>query len=215
LEWRKASGSILSISVCKDKIDLAVASHPSLDDPVQPLPSIPLKRETMDNHKVLSQSVLDELAHIVQDWKVCGMVVSWPVQKEGRCGAPCGRVLHTLDQLTERSNVLNANRPVCLWDLEHNRNHEDEWGRDPLYGHTTTKKTVHVASKEQYADHKCAAADMWEDFCRTQWPEFAMPRTRTSSTSATTSSSSPSINCINPQWLDKYEDTAAYTKAAL
>jgi hypothetical protein len=226
LEWRKASGSILSISVCKDKIDLAVASHPSLEDPVQPLPSIPLKLETVENHKVLPQSVMDELDHIVKDWKVCGMVVSWPVQKEGRCGAPCGRVLHTLDQLTERSNVLSSSRPVCLWDREHNLPHEDEWGRDPLYGHTT-KKTLHLASKEQYADSKCVAADIWEDFCRAQWPDLFMPRSRAassssarksltaSSTAAASAAASSSMSYINPQWLDRYENTAAYSKAAL
>jgi RNase H-fold protein (predicted Holliday junction resolvase) len=173
LDWRKVSGSILNISVKKNKIGLAVASHPCFDDPIQQLPSIPLETETVKNRKVLKSFVVEELSSIVEDFQVCGMVVSWPVRKEGRCGSQCGRVLHTLDQLTAQSkNLMSSSRPICLWDSEHNVSYpEDEWGRSAAYSKTSAK-TFHKASKEQYEDHNLAALDVWNDFCRSHWPEL-------------------------------------------
>jgi RNase H-fold protein (predicted Holliday junction resolvase) len=171
LDWRKVSGSILSMTVGKDRIDLAIASHPSIDDPIQQLPSIPLGNETKNNRKILKSSVVEELSSIVQDFHVCGMVVSWPVQKEGWCGAQCGHVLHTLDQLAGHSTLLNKSRPICLWDEEHNLPADDEWGRSAIYSRTTDK-TLHQASKEQYESHNQVALDVWNDFCRVHWPEL-------------------------------------------
>lgn len=171
LDWRKTSGSILSLSVCSNHIDLAVSSHPSLMDPIEKLPSIPLQIEVSGNKRVLANSVLDSIQHIADDYNVCGVVVSWPVQKEGRCGAPCGRTLYALDQIVARSDVLNPTRPVCLWDGAHNEPIEDEWGRDPGYS-CPSKKTVHIASKEQYEAKNCFASDIWADFCRTHWPDL-------------------------------------------
>jgi RNase H-fold protein (predicted Holliday junction resolvase) len=170
LDWRKVSGSILSMTVGKDRIDLAVASHPSFDDPILQLPSILLENETRKNRKVLKPSVVKELSTIVQDFNVCGMVVSWPVQSEGWCGAQCGHVLHTLDQLAGHS-LLNNSRPICLWDEEHNLPSEDEWGRAAIYSRTTNK-TFHQASEEQYESHNQVALDVWNDFCRAHWPEL-------------------------------------------
>ena len=93
LDWKK-SASVLSLHVGKDSIDLAVTSHPSStsdEEVILPLPSIPIKCEVQENQKVLKSDVLAELADIVDKFQVCGMVVSWPVQKEGWCGAPCRR----------------------------------------------------------------------------------------------------------------------------
>jgi RNase H-fold protein (predicted Holliday junction resolvase) len=173
LDWRKVSGSILNISIKKNKIGLAVASHPCFEDPIQQLPSIPLETETVQNRKFLKSFVVDELSNVVQDFQVCGMVVSWPVETEGRCGSQCGRVLHTLDQLTAQSETLvSSSRPICLWDPEHNVLYpEDEWGRAAAYSKASAR-TFHKASKEPYEDHTPAALDVWNDFCRSHWPEF-------------------------------------------
>ena len=178
LDWRKVSGSVLSMRVAADKIELAIASHPSFEEPLQQLASIPLKMETADNKKVLKPEVVQELSKVVKDFNVCGMVVSWPVQKEGWCGASCGRVLHTLDQIISQSDtVLSPARPVCLWDEEHNVPHEDEWGRNATYS-KISNKTCHQASKEQYGDHNSVAVDVWNDFVREHWPDLYQQQPR-------------------------------------
>lgn len=173
LDWRKASGSLLSLTILRDTIELAISSHPEFGEPLFKLPSIPLKQHVQNNRKTLDAAVVQELSQIVQDHQVCGFVVNWPVQKEGWCGAPCGRVLHTLDDLAAASNkVLSKSRPVCLWDEEHHVPPEDEWGRAALYSTAGDETVVHVASTEQYGDHPTAAAKVWNDFCKVHWPEL-------------------------------------------
>jgi RNase H-fold protein (predicted Holliday junction resolvase) len=219
LDWRKVSGSILSLNIGRYAIDLALASHPVLDEEVQHLPAINLKMRVEDNHKVLDRSAVQALAKVVQEHNVCGMVVSWPVQKEGWCGAPCGRVLHTLDQITEQStNIITSNRPVCLWDNEHHEVEEDSWGRNAVYSQTSDK-TVHLASEEQYQDHNTVAADVWNDFCRSHWPELYEEDAKDGQASYEAESAMygkrpPSL--VNTAWLDSYENPSAYmTQATL
>ena len=171
LDWRQASGSVLSLRIVQDRIDLAVASHPALDQPTLELPSIPLRTSTRGNRKILDAAVSRELAQTVQQFQVCGWIVSWPVQREGWCGKSCGQVLHTLDQIPS----LAAGKPVCLYDPEHSAPPEDEWGRATLYA-TTTDKTRHVASEEQYEHNNSdgkVAVDIWNDFCQEHWPELS------------------------------------------
>ena len=44
--------------------------------------------------------VLRQLDHVVKEYNVCGVLVSWPVQRDtGKVGAACGRVLYTLEDL--------------------------------------------------------------------------------------------------------------------
>lgn len=231
LDWRKASGGcILSMSIRPDFVDLAVASHPDSEDAPVPLPSIPIQTQVVNNQRVISPAVAEELGKIMNAWNVCGMVVSWPVQEEGWVGAPCGRVLFTLDQLIQSqtgAGVINANRKVCLWNESHNEYCEDNWGRCPLYA-KTSEKTIHYASKEQYQAPRTLAADVWNDFCRAHWP--ALYNNNNEQESATTTASSraswsraavatktppASRLYVNTAWLDSYESTAAYSKASL
>lgn len=207
LDWKKAA-SVLSLHIGKDSIDLAVTSHPSStgdEEIILPLPSIPMKCEYLDNQKVLKPGVLKELSNIVDKFDVCGMVVSWPVQKEGWCGAPCGRVLHTLDQIASESSIVSAARPVCLWDGHHFHSSEDEWGRTALYA-KASKKDVHLASKEQYKDEGSLAAEIAQDYLRHYWPDlYTGDNADWSGKTEATS--------IDISWLDAYEDTATYSKA--
>jgi hypothetical protein len=177
-----------------------------------------LKMTIQDNQKVLHTSIVEALARLVQEHNVCGLVISWPVQKEGWCGAPCGRVLHTLDQITAQSNnIINPSRPACLWDGKHNESTEDSWGRMAVYSHTT-EKTVHVASEEQYQDHGTLAADVWNDFCRVHWPELYPTRQTTQTCHECEESLQGKQNAaplVDLAWLDACEDSSAYTKATL
>lgn len=173
-DWSR-KGAVLALDVGMDRIGLAVASHPECGESPVALDPLPLRLQTKTgNRRVLAESVVGELKAIVQSYKVCGFVVSWPLQKEGRCGFPCGKVLHTLDALVvESPSIINTQRPFCLWDEHHYMPGEDEWGRLPKYGETTTK-TIHRASEEQYV-HKCSssiAVDVWNDYCSKHWPKL-------------------------------------------
>jgi hypothetical protein len=97
----------------------------------------------------INQSCLNRFSDIIETYKVCGVIVSWPIQHDtGRTGAACGRVIYALEQLWKQSNSGNNNnnsnnhnnndnnnnsknngvnggsggllsRPFCLWDAGH------------------------------------------------------------------------------------------------
>eukprot|EP00980_Cylindrotheca_fusiformis_P023954 scaffold11242_cov106-Cylindrotheca_fusiformis.AAC.8 len=177
LEWRKATGgAILSLDIHKNSIDLAIGSHPSIEHTATTLDPIPL----CNKGKVSTQDK-ENLADIIKTNKICGIVVSWPLQEgTGRMGAACGRVFHTLEDLLKdsNSNILSSmnHKPICLWDSEHhaqNVEQEDEWGRSAAYCRTSSK-TIHKASEEQYnQDANIVASEVWDDFMHSHWPELA------------------------------------------
>jgi hypothetical protein len=171
LDWNKDTGRLLSLSISREKIGLAVAPHPRNSWEVQELSPIRIGTERRSaKMRTLLKGVAEELSSIVNEWTVCGMVVHWPVQRDGGwCGAPCGRVLFTLDQLA-KSNVL-SNRPICLWDDEDCKPSEDSWGRSRIYARGTKTKTFHIASQEQYKPRSVILSEFWHDFRRFHWPE--------------------------------------------
>jgi hypothetical protein len=233
LDWKKKSASVLSLHVGQSTIDLAVTSHPSStnnEELILPLPSVPIKCEYREQQKQLQPSVLKELVSVVNKFEVCGIVVSWPVQKEGWCGAACGRVLHLLDNIARQEDIVSPSRPVALWDGHHYHSHDDEWGRSAIYSHISEhKKDIHVASQEQYRDEGSLAAEIAHDYLRHHWPDLysedyspehwsssgGTKKTMSSSSSSTAAAkkdSSPKKS-VDFSWLDSYEDTATYSKA--
>jgi hypothetical protein len=229
LDWKKASGALLSLRVCDGRIDLAAASHPSFPgEPILPLPSIPIATETVNNRHVIKASVARELKGIVDRFNIAGIVVSWPVQKEGWCGASCGKTLHVLDQVAEvLSNCSSSyqQRPICLYDPEHHVPPEDEWGRAPRYGVPAPPgKTLHVASKEQYAcpttttsanngdSSKHVAVDILNDFYREHWPEFANTHHHSSTRSSNSVECNNKSSNIDEDLLDDYSWDDEYTR---
>ena len=144
------------------------------ESPVQ-LDDIPLHLSTENGKRTLSPHIIKSLQQVAQEHKVCGVVVAWPLQRDGRMGAPCGKVLHALDSLVEHSAFLTNNRPFCLWDGGHVQPElADSWGRCSSYGNDyTLNQKQHVASQEHYVPAtNMVASDIWNDFCRTHWPEF-------------------------------------------
>ena len=173
LDWKKVSGAtVLNLDIHADRIGLAIASHPSHQEEVKTLPDIKLA-----SPRKIPPSVQQRLSDVVNDYNVCGFVVSWPVQQDtGKLGASCGRVLFTLENIlndttNNNNSVMTPNRPVCLWDSVHmEQPPTDDWGRNPVYARTTNQ-TLHLASKEQYhQDENIVAAQVWEDFVQTHWP---------------------------------------------
>eukprot|EP00980_Cylindrotheca_fusiformis_P027410 scaffold20339_cov128-Cylindrotheca_fusiformis.AAC.10 len=164
----QGTASVLSLNIHRDRIGVAVASHNTLEK----LNSIPMERL-----KVGSEGT-EELNRIVREHNVCGFLVAWPVQKDtGKWGAPCGRVLFTLDRIMEQTDdVFTPERPVCLWDSfrsENTRQTVDSMGRCSSFGEASAK-TRHVASKEQYnQDQNTTATRIWNDFCKVHLPQVA------------------------------------------
>lgn len=213
LDWKKASASVLAIDVGSDKIGLAVASHPSFGEEPLRLDPLTLQLETRrGNRRVLSNSVVEELQQIVKSYNVAGFLVSWPVQESGRVGAPCGKVLHTLDSLLSASpDIVTTARPFCLWDDHHFAPDDDEFGRSAKYGEPCRNKTSYRASEEQYA-HYCSssvAANVWNDFCTKHWPELYQDELIREPGPTSCES------YFKDDWLDSTDETETYTNAAL
>jgi len=193
LDWRKVNGgSILSLNIRSDRIGLALISHPSYREGPYTLQSIPLARKSK-----VTEECKSALANSIEQHKVCGFVVSWPLQPDSqRMGAACGRVLHTLEQLlptssgdgepatkdtsSKSSPLISANRPCILWNDSQSKLMEetDAFGRLTAYSKApSSDKTVHIASIEQYniqkdEDAATVATQVWNDFMRIHWPEL-------------------------------------------
>lgn len=206
LDWKKLNGSVLSLDIHKDRIGLAVASHPSFGGKAVSLDDIPLAKRGR-----VTKECKERLATLAKDYRVCGVVVSWPVQPDtGRMGASCGRVLHTLDDLLADSSLCTSSRPLCLWDGEHSMPEpEDQWGRCTAYSRTSSK-TEHRASIEQYnTDENIVAANVWEDFCRSHWPELAAKKEMPVRSTMPSRKQTTSLDESN------WEDSSTYVKSAL
>lgn len=163
------AASVLSLNIHRDRIGVAVASHKT----VEKLTSIPMEWLKKGNEGT------EQLNRIVDEHNVCGFVVAWPVQKDtGQWGAPCGRVLHTLDKIMVQSDntIFTPERPFCFWDSfrsENTRRNVDAMGRCSSYGEASGK-TRHVASEEQYnQDENVTATKIWDDFCKIHLPQVA------------------------------------------
>eukprot|EP00529_Nitzschia_sp_RCC80_P028564 CAMPEP_0113486304 /NCGR_PEP_ID=MMETSP0014_2-20120614/24928_1 /TAXON_ID=2857 /ORGANISM="Nitzschia sp." /LENGTH=271 /DNA_ID=CAMNT_0000379973 /DNA_START=319 /DNA_END=1134 /DNA_ORIENTATION=+ /assembly_acc=CAM_ASM_000159 len=182
LDWKKIHGStVLSLNIHSDRVGIAVSPHPSFEKPcieLEPLQFTGKYRVSIDS------ACLERFASIIEDYNVCGVIVSWPLQHDsGRMGAACGRVVFALEQLWDMSNGGKDNilaRPFCLWDAGHivpeqrkdPRKHVDDFGRCPNYSRTTDRDQ-YFASKEQYhEDELTVVVQVWNDFCREHWPEL-------------------------------------------
>eukprot|EP00934_Nitzschia_sp_Nitz4_P003823 Nitzschia sp. Nitz4//scaffold37_size175936//69351//69941//NITZ4_002043-RA/size175936-processed-gene-0.186-mRNA-1//1//CDS//3329549779//3813//frame0 len=170
LNWSRSRGAVLSLDIHKDRIGMAVASHPSRQEQSTPLGPI---RYNFEGGRLPNEAkrILED---VVSENDVCCFVVSWPLQRDtGRMGAACGRTLHVIEELLQDSKVFDANRKLCLWDSEHTHiPQEDEWGRSADYVRTSSE-TLHKASEEQYHhDEGINAAQVWADFARAHWPDM-------------------------------------------
>mmetsp|Transcript_24513 Transcript_24513/g.27509 ORF Transcript_24513/g.27509 Transcript_24513/m.27509 type:complete len:276 (+) Transcript_24513:205-1032(+) len=242
LDWNKRNGAVLALDIGKDRIGMALASHPlysSSETHMASLSPIELSytQKTYaepQNHtkRILSSATLQELESVMQTHNVCALLVGWPLSEGNRIGAPCGKVLHTLDCLVEESSMLDK-RPVCLWtggepdvtskDHASGSFEEDDWGRAPIWAHPPpSTKTVHIASQEQYTHHEASdqvALRIWNDFSQNQWPDLYQEQrlpgqeeqgdgAAEESTSTITTSSSKKQ--YDEKWLEQHETSGSF-----
>lgn len=184
LDWKRLTGStLLSLNIHRNRIGIAVASHPSLGEKCHELE--PLR--FADDHITIDKKCLERFQSIIRDYKVCGIVVSWPLQHEtGRMGAACGRVLYALEEIIDKSGevddtILSSGRPLCLWDSGHiipkqranPRLKVDSFGRCAQYGNTSTKQEYWASKEQYYEDELTVVQQVWEDFCKEHWPDLS------------------------------------------
>lgn len=177
LDWKKMfNNTVLTLNFHKNRVGIAVASHPSLGTPCMELEPLRFDDDN-GNRKNISGSIdrdcLERFSDIIEEYKVCGVVVNWPLQHDtGRMGAACGRVIFALEQLWERSNE-NAmiceqrggllSRPFCLWDAGHvdladPAKRVDSFGRCASYGKESEKPI-----SRHNNDDDCSNSDELED----------------------------------------------------
>jgi hypothetical protein len=133
-------------------------------------------------------------------------------------GAPCGRVIHTLEDLIEDADsntIITSKRPLVLWDGVHaTQEKEDEWGRCTAYSRTSTK-SIHRASEEQYyQDENIVAAQVWDDFVHTHWPTIFKQQalyTKDSTLATNVDDEDDRSSLLDGKW----EDSSSYVQAAL
>eukprot|EP00531_Pseudo-nitzschia_arenysensis_P004810 CAMPEP_0116135142 /NCGR_PEP_ID=MMETSP0329-20121206/11033_1 /TAXON_ID=697910 /ORGANISM="Pseudo-nitzschia arenysensis, Strain B593" /LENGTH=264 /DNA_ID=CAMNT_0003629923 /DNA_START=56 /DNA_END=850 /DNA_ORIENTATION=+ len=192
LDWRKATGgAIATLDIHADRIGVRISQHPQNNSKRRKysLPVSPRGRTR------IPESTRQQLSQLVHDHKVCGFIVSWPIQEDtGLMGAACGRTLYAIEELfrndigssssssssnnnpeTNQGLVFTPNRPLCLWEAAagaHKMATADSFGRSSLYARTSDK-TEHLASKEQYhQDEAVVVSEIWDDFVKTHWPEI-------------------------------------------
>lgn len=152
---------------------------------LDPIPLVSSEETGRKRKRVIAPEAKRRLSGLIRDHNVCGIVVSWPIQKDtGLKGASCGRTLWALEQLLEEDesegfSPFAPNKPLCLWQ-GYTSDHpvEDNFGRCSVYARTSDK-TEHFASKEQYhlENEPIIAADVWRDFCEYHWPAAAVVTT--------------------------------------
>jgi hypothetical protein len=185
LDWKKQSKKVASLHISRDRIGVAIASHPAFGEDVTIVHPVDLdlvKMRQGSNQRAVAPACIERLERICDKHNVGSFLVWWPLQKEGRVGAPCGKVLHALESMvTQSDTLLTHHRPVCLWTGEETADEkslreqyiEDEWGRASVYSRCSYDKTIHLASIEQYGQIRgcsTAAASCWKTFCKHHWP---------------------------------------------
>jgi RNase H-fold protein (predicted Holliday junction resolvase) len=159
LDWKKLHGStVLSLNFHQNRVGIAVASHPSTGQPVTELEPLNFAK----NHIAIDQQCLERFSNIIDEHKVCAVVVSWPLQHDtGRMGAACGRVIYALEQLWQQANSSSSNnnhvlsRPFCLWDSDHviPKQRQDPAKRVDAFGRCASYGT-HAHAPQHHQQHQ-------------------------------------------------------------
>lgn len=182
LDWRKAFGAVLGIDVTRDRIGLAVVEHPEHNCESVPLISIPLHDSAdIKKNTGISNSALSELEAIVRHHHICASVVNWPVH-EGRMNEDCGRVLHVLDAMINRSNsIISRKRPFTLWGSANGSFASfpcDSWGRSVDFARVPAayaeENDMRYSSKSlrqesSYYEPSLVAASVLDEWVQKHW----------------------------------------------
>lgn len=108
LDWKKTY-TLLAVNFHKNRVGIAIASHPSIGVPCLELEPLRFDTDSKSIAGAINKDCLERFSTIVEEHQVCGVVVNWPLQRDtGRMGAACGRVVFALEQLWARSNESSS-----------------------------------------------------------------------------------------------------------
>mmetsp|Transcript_21540 Transcript_21540/g.48429 ORF Transcript_21540/g.48429 Transcript_21540/m.48429 type:complete len:351 (+) Transcript_21540:307-1359(+) len=224
LDWKKAfNNTVLAVNFHKNRVGIAVASHPSLGIPCRELEPLRFDGEGNNNNGTnkirnkkniagaIDRECLERFSEIIETHKVCGVVVNWPLQSEtGRMGAACGRVIFALEQLWERSNESIAASASSADDasLDANNNNRNLQERGGLLsrpfclwdaGHIDLKQRADP-SKRVDVFGRCASYGKEQPRSSSEWSQ----RTRAADGSSSSSSSSTSSTSASTAHTSRY-----------
>jgi len=219
LDWRKTFGTVLGIDVTRDRIGLAVVEHPEHICESVPLRSIPLYDISNAKTKTaISKSALSEIEAIVRQHHVCASVVNWPVH-HGRMGEDCGKVLHVLDAVINRSNsIISRKRPFTLWGSANGSFASfpaDSWGRSvdfaraPVYAPDMSYSSKNALRQDLSYDPSLVAASVLDEWVEKHW------QIDSKSGVATAPKLTSTYFSFNPSSVDEYSSENASLQAAL
>lgn len=112
IDWSRKA--VMALDITENQVGICIGGRPSSheDNEVHRLDPIRLHTSRSSHDQVAAQ--IDNLA---REHDVCAIVVGWPLQPEGNPGKPCGKVLHTLENLVAHdSSIVSRRRPFTLWD---------------------------------------------------------------------------------------------------
>jgi len=228
LDWKKQIATIATIDVHADRIGLSISHHPSSssghDESTSSLSSsssslLPSSLSSLFYSLPIRQkgkfkipdSSRQQLSDLVQENKVCGFVVSWPIQKDtGLMGASCGRTLFAIAELllqpssslsssaAASSSVFTSNRKICLWDggvhVHDDQIKTDILGRSSVHARTSNQKEYRASKEKCRRDETIVATRVWENFVKTNWPEIYQQQQPKSSIKSLSDSKNNQIN---------------------
>eukprot|EP00542_Grammatophora_oceanica_P018072 CAMPEP_0194048310 /NCGR_PEP_ID=MMETSP0009_2-20130614/26846_1 /TAXON_ID=210454 /ORGANISM="Grammatophora oceanica, Strain CCMP 410" /LENGTH=203 /DNA_ID=CAMNT_0038694143 /DNA_START=171 /DNA_END=782 /DNA_ORIENTATION=- len=158
----------------RNTVHLTVASHPEN-------PDVSSTEEEQVCSIQSKDEVLSKVKSLAETHNICGLVVDWPLAKDGRMGASCGLTMHTLDTLA-KEQVVCKQRPFCLWDGHHTitPTKDDAFGRSSTYASTDEAEFLsdevvisnqrRTSSSAVPKDDDMSSDSIWLDYCKTHWP---------------------------------------------
>lgn len=118
LDWRRKA--VMALDINENQVGISIGRHPSQAEGGSKICRLDPVRLSSSSSAVSHEKVAEHIDSIAKEHNVCAVVVGWPLQPEGNPGKPCGKVLHTLENLMERkSGIVSKRRPFTLWDDRH------------------------------------------------------------------------------------------------
>ena len=219
----------MALDIGHKRIGVALAAHSSENNIIYPGNPIEYPASSSSRAKgalMTHDLITKEVNKIIHDNKVCAFVVNWPVQKNGRLGKSCGRVLHVLDHFTEVSKPLvSPIRPFTLWEEGEGPDPSgdvDKWGRSAIFSqvpsaHQKMYNSAMSANDMNDEGDSTVASYMLQDFMNSQYAQGNedMYHIEDGNEKRDTTYVDRICSTFSKQFLDDYESNGAYVQSSV